>query len=177
MKCLSIENRINIPREAKIIGFIGLSRDKGSDTFLKILEKNTSLWGLFIGKIIDDEYSFEMRVTQLGLNDRLIILEILPQSELAQAFNCMDLLIAPTRFEETLGLTMLEAMSCGTPVIGSNSGALPEYILPEKTGYLCDPESVSEFCESISSYFRLDRRKQQNIQKNCRTMADNFDSD
>jgi glycosyltransferase involved in cell wall biosynthesis len=50
-------------------------------------------------------------------------------------------------FEEGFGLTVLEAMACGTPVIAARSGALPELL--GTTGLLFDPQASNELAASI----------------------------
>jgi len=45
-------------------------------------------------------------------------------------------LLAPLTWEEPFGLTIIEAMACGTPVIAFSRGAVPELIVEGKTGYL-----------------------------------------
>lgn len=48
-----------------------------------------------------------------------------------------DLFLFPSQ-SESFGLAALEAMACGTPVVGSNGGGLPEVIEHGESGYLCD---------------------------------------
>ena len=47
-------------------------------------------------------------------------------------------LIFPTQWEEPFGLVAIEAMVSGTPVITTRHGAMPEIVVDEKTGFLCD---------------------------------------
>lgn len=51
-------------------------------------------------------------------------------------------LLCPVRWDEPFGLVAVEAMACGTPVIGMNRGALPEVVDHGITGYLADDESA-----------------------------------
>jgi glycosyltransferase involved in cell wall biosynthesis len=44
-------------------------------------------------------------------------------------------LIVPSTFEEPFGMVMIEALACGTPLIGLEAGAIPEIILAGQTGY------------------------------------------
>ncbi len=60
-----------------------------------------------------------------GLRDAHKHLLGLSEAELVQAYNSADLLLWPSHFEG-FGLPVLEAMACGTPVVCSNGGALPE---------------------------------------------------
>ena len=56
-----------------------------------------------------------------------------------QFYNSCDILLFPTH-HESLGLVGLEAMACNKPVVGSNCTALPEYIIPGKTGELFEKD-------------------------------------
>jgi len=57
------------------------------------------------------------------------------QDQLEPLFFCTDLFLLPSE-QESFGLTALEAMNCGVPVIGTDIGGLPEVILHGETGYL-----------------------------------------
>ena len=48
--------------------------------------------------------------------------------KLADYYNVADVTILPSTWEEPAGLTMVEALSCGTKVITTNSGGIPEYV-------------------------------------------------
>ena len=47
-------------------------------------------------------------------------------------------------------IVALEALACGTPVIASRVGGLPELIEDRVTGWLCNPEEVDSFCEALA---------------------------
>lgn len=51
--------------------------------------------------------------------------------------NALALVHMTTR-PERFGLTMIEAMACGTPVLGANMGSIPEIVVDGVTGFLCD---------------------------------------
>ena len=54
-----------------------------------------------------------------------------------------DVFLLPSE-QESFGLAALEAMACGTPVVASNVGGLPEIIEDGVTGYLCGPADLAE---------------------------------
>jgi len=63
-------------------------------------------------------------------------------------------------YPEGFGLTLIEAMACGTPVIGMNRGSVPEVIEHKKTGFVVNgPEEVKEAVEKIEKISREDCRK------------------
>jgi glycosyltransferase involved in cell wall biosynthesis len=66
-------------------------------------------------------------------------------------------LLYPLQEPEPFGLVQVEALMCGTPVIGMRRGATPEIVDEGVTGYLAD--SADEFAELVGRSFSLDRRR------------------
>jgi glycosyltransferase involved in cell wall biosynthesis len=65
-------------------------------------------------------------------------------------------LLFPVRWPEPFGLVMIEAMACGTPVIGWERGSVPEVIEPGQSGFIVHSER--EALEAIGQVGKLDRR-------------------
>jgi len=63
-------------------------------------------------------------------------------------------LLCPARWEEPFGLAAAEAMACGTPVIATRRGALPEIVEDGVTGFLCDDEE--EVIEAVGRAGEID---------------------
>lgn len=68
--------------------------------------------------------------------------------------NALALVHMTTR-PERFGLTMVEAMACGTPVLGANMGSVPEIVIDGVTGFVCD--SVDEAVEKVPLLASIDR--------------------
>lgn len=83
-------------------------------------------------------------VRSLGLTDRVTFLEGVGEDDLICLYNAARILILPSLYEG-FGLPPLEAMACGTPVIVSNRGSLPEVV--GRAGLIIDPDRE----ESISA--------------------------
>jgi glycosyltransferase involved in cell wall biosynthesis len=64
-------------------------------------------------------------------------------------------LVHMTTRPERFGLTMIEAMACGTPVLGARMGSIPEIVEDGVTGFLCD--DVDDAVGKASQLARLDR--------------------
>ena len=65
-------------------------------------------------------------------------------------------LLNPISWREPFGMVMLEALACGTPVVGCPQGAAPEIIENDLTGFLGD--SDAELINGLLSLDRIDRR-------------------
>jgi len=74
-------------------------------------------------------------------------------------------LISPIQWEEPFGLVAIEAMSCGTPVLGMGRGAYPEIIEQGKQGFLAT--TVDELTEYAKQIEQIDRHA-------CRTRVEQF---
>jgi L-malate glycosyltransferase len=144
------------------IGFVGrIDRGKGWDVYLKaakLLKEQGKLENhklLFIGDGLDKE-SFDKLVDDYGLREDLVHFPLLSQQKLNSVYNSMTVFCFPTMREgESLGLVGLEAMACGTPVIGSRMAGLLDYMKHSRNGFLFEPGSAEELAGCINTYMEL----------------------
>ncbi len=85
-------------------------------------------------------------VDALGLQDEIIFTGGVEDNDLPMIYNGADLFVYPS-FAEGFGIPPLEAMSCGVPVISSNTSSMPEVI--GDTGILIDPYNIGELARAI----------------------------
>ncbi|OJV16795.1 MAG: group 1 glycosyl transferase [Dyadobacter sp. 50-39] len=69
-------------------------------------------------------------------------------SQMVQAYNAADMLIVPS-LEDNLPNTIMEAMACGTPVVGFDTGGIPEMIGHMENGFIAAPKSAASLSEGI----------------------------
>ena len=84
-------------------------------------------------------------------------------------------LLSPIRWDEPFGLTNIEAMACGTPVIGIRRGSMSEIIVNGKTGFLCN--NVNEMVCRVKDLPKIDRQAcRDHVAKNfsAQLMAQNY---
>ena len=67
---------------------------------------------------------------------------------LALLYNAADCFVAPS-IQENLANTVLEALSCGTPVVAFDIGGMSDMIIHEKNGYLAKPFVLSDLLKGI----------------------------
>jgi len=85
-------------------------------------------------------------VKELGLESRITFLDGAAEEELIQLYNDARILILPSLYEG-FGLPPLEAMACGTPVIVSDRGSLPEIV--GDAGLIIDPDREDSIAGAI----------------------------
>jgi N-acetyl-alpha-D-glucosaminyl L-malate synthase BshA len=82
-----------------------------------------------------DRSQCELQVRELGLHDSVRFLG--KQLELVELLSTGDLFLMPSQ-SESFGLSALEAMACGVPVISTSVGGLPELQVHGQTGYIAE---------------------------------------
>ncbi|MGB9937077.1 MAG: glycosyltransferase family 4 protein [Methanobacterium sp.] len=127
-----------------IIGYIGrLEKEKGICNFVKsikhIIKDNNNLKVLIIGDgSLKDRII--LYIQTYNLQNHVELINWVEHEELPKYLNQLKLLIIPS-YTEGLPNTMLEAMACGTPILTNSVGAIPDYIINEKTGFLMNNNS------------------------------------
>lgn len=84
--------------------------------------------------------------------------------------------IFPVERQEPFGMTLIEAMSCGTPVIAYNNGAIPEIVVDNKTGFLVNQKSsgFEGLCKAVKEIFELSKENYSIMRKNSREHVETF---
>ena len=85
------------------------------------------------------------RAAELGVEDKVVFLG--KHSSVDELLSCADLFLLPSE-SESFGLSALEAMACGTPVIATRVGGLPEVIEDGVTGLLFELGAVDEMAQA-----------------------------
>ena len=91
-----------------------------------------------------------------------------PYKELYKYYNAADVLAVPSQYEEGVARVVLEAVSSGTPVVGSNRGALPS-VLPPSVAILVKPETA-ELKKAIEFLYNNPGERER-LARNCRAYA------
>jgi N-acetyl-alpha-D-glucosaminyl L-malate synthase BshA len=94
---------------------------------------------------------------RLGISERVRFLGRLDGIE--EMTGIADLYLLPSELE-SFGLSALEAMACRVPVIGSDSGGLPEVVLNGETGFLLPVGDVDGMAERALSLLKDDTLRQ-----------------
>lgn len=150
-----------------IVLFVGrLVSEKG----LSELLESAKNWDQNIKLKIIGSGPFESKIKRASSKCKNVeFMGVVNQDDLPLYYSGSDILIVPSTSEEGFGRVILEALACGTPVIGANRGAIPE-VLSEKVGKLINinPEKIKQTVE----YFYKSRDSLAQLAKNCRGFAE-----
>ncbi|TLW94506.1 glycosyltransferase family 4 protein [Saccharomonospora piscinae] len=92
--------------------------------------------------------------------------------ELLRSARC---LVFPVCWEEPFGIVMVEAMACGTPVVGFRRGSVPEVVTHGRTGYVCDDvESLALAIDRAGDLSPHDCRREAELRFDVEMMADRY---
>ena len=104
---------------------------------IKLLVIGSSFFG---NATEDDDFTKELRGCTNNIQNRLFFTGFIPYKEVPTYLKLADLAIVPSMWDEAFGLTVLEAMAAGIPLITTRSGGIPE--ICENVAYIIDRENV-----------------------------------
>lgn len=174
------------PPAQACVGFLGRTGvEKGLDVLLRAcLEIDPSVpysvqvigdnhWGSHS----EDDYQRELKKLGAALEERSVHVRWLghvPRSGVPEALRRCTVHVVPSRWQEPFGLTALEAMACGVPVVASATGGLPEVV--GGAGILVPAEDPSALASALESLLR-DPEEAARLGKLARRRAESFSWD
>lgn len=168
-----------IAEQDKVIIFSGrIDKEKGILEVLKAFEKVRSkdvkllvVGSSFYGMNVKTAFEMEVMTLAQTMKDRIVFTGFVPYSKMPAIYNAANIAVLPSMWEEPAGMTIIEAMACGLPVITTRSGGIPEYAgkncfllernekivarIAEKIDeLLCDADGAQKLGEEASLYVR-----------------------
>lgn len=155
----------NVPDEAIKVGMIGrVNAWKGQNDFLdateELLKKYSNLYIFIVGSAFAGE---EWRVDELKKKiadsknrDRIIFSEF--RTDTPEIHSFFDVLVLPSTNPDPLPTVVLEAMGCGTPVVGYNHGGVTEMVINGETGLLAKVKNSKDLGKKIQQVLESDYR-------------------
>ena len=136
-----------------LVAFGRVHPDKGTADAIEIARRAGR--PLVICGIVQDERYFAEQVEPHLDGDRVVFRGSVGPVERADVLGSAAALLHPVHFSEPFGLSVVEAMACGTPVVAYPRGSMPEVIDVGVTGYLApDPTTAAA---AVAAAVRLDR--------------------
>ena len=155
----ALRERFDLPDDGTrwLVTVARLERHKGMDTVIEalpaILARAPDVRYAVAG-VGPDRERLEKRAQQLRLSDRVRFLGGLGDRDLPAFYNLASVYVGASRRAERLGvegfgISLVEASACGLPVVGGNSGGVPDAVRDGETGVLVPPEDPAAFADAI----------------------------
>jgi len=155
----------NSTKENYILYFGRISEEKGISTLIKAMKSFPHIHlkiagtGPLLQKLSADK------------TDNISFLGFKEGQELKELISKARFVVVPSECYENNPLTIIEAMTLSTPIIGSNIGGIPELIQSNITGYLFSPGSIEELTKVIDHAINLEPSKYQQMVKATKEYA------
>ena len=154
---------VGLPDHLRMIGCFGRIRaQKGTDVFvdalIRVLPDHPGWGGVVLGRATGAHTAFfaeqRAKVEKAGLADRILFPGEVATSDITRWYRALDLYVAPQRWEG-FGVTPLEAMACGVPVVATRVGAFEELVAEGQTGAIIPPSDVPAMAEAVVAFVQL----------------------
>lgn len=155
---------LGLQADKRVALYVGrLSRLKGVhlivDAFTAVARDHEDLQLAIVGNG-EEEGSLRAQVAERGLSDRVVFAGKILHDELPRWYNAADVFVAASE-RESVGLTVLEALACGTPVVATRVGVAPFVIRNGINGALVEHRTAQALARGIEIALRLGRGAQE----------------
>ncbi len=150
---MEVKNFDLIAQPADYLLYFGrIHHDKGTYEAIQIAKQSNSK--LIIAGIVQDEGYYRSRI-EPELNSQIMYVGHAGPDKRKLLLGNARALLHPINFNEPFGMSVAEAMLCGTPVIAFNRGSMPELIEHQKTGFLVN--DINEAAAAVADLQSIDR--------------------
>lgn len=148
--------------DVPVIGFVGrLVPEKGVADLIAAFARMQTRARLQIVGNGSERTRLEMQAANLGVRDRVLFRGAIAAASMPKTYNEFDLLVVPSRtqpnWKEQFGRVIVEAMACEVPVIGSDSGEIPNVI--GQTGAIFAEGDIEGLARQLDELLRDDGRR------------------
>jgi glycosyltransferase involved in cell wall biosynthesis/SAM-dependent methyltransferase len=174
----ALRRRLGLPLERPVLFTLrNLEPRMGLDRLVEALARLRRPGGplLVIGGAGSLRGALERQAADLGLGADVRFLGFVPDEALPDWYGAADAVVLPTRALEGFGLVTVEALACGTPVLGTPVGATPEILGPLEPALLFRDAGAAAMAAGIEAFLDRARREPaalERLRRACREHAE-----
>lgn len=152
------KKRLGLENSKMILFYGALEKRKGLDSLL-LAFRTLNNGQLPMAKLVmvgtgPEQKSLKQQVQNLNLQNQIIFLDWMPNSELPALLNAADIFVCPSipvgGWEEQFGYAMAEASAGGVPVVATKTGSIEEVVRSGQSGILVEPDNPLQLAEALS---------------------------
>lgn len=174
---LSMEKYPFSPRHKGYLLFVGrISMEKGVHVAIEV-SKYLDIPLIIAAKLDTVDEGYYKKYIKPHLSDKIKWIGEVDERKRNILMKNALCFVHPVIFSEPFGLTLIESMACGTPVVAMNRGAIPEVVESGKTGFVV--KNIDEMISAVVNIKSIDRTycRKYVLQKfNEKNMADKYES-
>lgn len=163
----------NIKKSNRLLYVGRFSSFKGPHVAIEVAKKVGIGIDLIGGSFVDDPNYMNQIESMCDGVDAIMHKDVSHEFKI-QKMQEAKTLILPSKMNEPFGLVAIEGMACGTPVICTRDGALPEIVIDGVTGFICDTEEQMVEAVSKIDTIRSEDCRKRSEQFSKRIMAENY---
>jgi len=169
-----IRKEWNIPTNISVISYVGrIDKQKGLETLIKafalLLKTGVHTKLLIAGQPVaqGEEYKkyLEQLATDLGIENHVDFLGHITNT--TSLYQVSDVTVLPSLWSEPFGRVIVESMACGTPVVASRIGGIPESLTGEFQNGLFEPGNERDLSDTLNQIVYW-RSKEPKLGERCR---------
>lgn len=192
----NIREYLNLPRDTKIVltasrilrGTKNILQEKGIINLIQAFSRLSPRFPkahllIAVGRASEDlknefDKTYEMLQGYLKLHhiNHASTVQIFELDQMPKVYRQSDVFVLTSQTNETFGQTFIEAMACGLPVIGANTGGIPEIISDSHNGYLVQPDDSSILAQKIEKLLKDSSIRKRFIKAGLKTVKEEFTS-
>ncbi len=147
-----------VSQDAPLVFLSRLDRIKGAHHAIEVAKKTNQrlvIAGNYAKSGPEADYYLNIIKPELGKN-RIEYIGPVDDFQKNILLGSAKAMIVPIEWNEPFGIVFIEALACGTPVISSPTGALPEIVNSGEHGYLC--HGIDQLCNAVENINKIDRK-------------------
>lgn len=151
-KRAALRHSLGIPQRAVLLAFLGsIFREKGVyellDAFRALAQQKPDLHLILIGQGIDFPDVHNIVTSDPNLERVTLVGQILPDA-VPGFLSASDIFVLPS-YHEGMPCAIVEAMSCGLPIVATRVGGIPDIVQDGKTGLLINPKDSASLADAL----------------------------
>lgn len=175
----NLRKKYNIDKEEKVLIFTGrIVPEKGIKELLEAIRlvKNNNFKLLIIGSALNDlkaktKYQSEIETLIKPLGNKVIFTGYISYSQIHKYYSLADVAVLPSIWDDPAPLTIIESLTCGLPIITTNSGGIPEYATNGSAIILNRDNNLIENLAHSIDYLLENDKQRTKMQKICKEVS------
>ena len=157
--------QLKLPLDKKIIFSVRNLKPKMGledllEALIRLVDEDKNILLIIAGKG-SHEQALKSLASKWGLEDYVFFIGFIGEDILPDYYRASDLFVLPNSEREGFGLVIAEALACGTPAVGTPTGAVPEILFSLEPKLLCPSTGAEAIYATIHNFFRIKRTREE----------------